>query len=106
MTENWSDGVEQIPIVKARTMLTRLPERLAERNQAVALTRHGTPVLAVMPWDLFESIVETLEVMSDPELMVALRRDIKRVQEQTFLPVEQLLAELDDEETLTGSGQF
>ena len=31
------------------------------------------PVLAVMPWDLFESIVETLEIMGDMDMMDALR---------------------------------
>ena len=89
--------IEQIPIVKARAMLTRLPEQLSASNQAVALTRRGTPVLAVMSWEMFEAIIETLEVMGDPELMRILRQDIKRSQEQALVSVEQLLAELDGE---------
>ena len=49
--------------------------------KAVGITRRGRPVLAVMPWELYESIVETLEVLSDPELTAALRAsldDVKR----------------------------
>ena len=57
---------ERIPIGKARAMLDQLPERLKSENGAIALTRHNKLVLSVMSWDLFESIVETLEIMGDP----------------------------------------
>jgi hypothetical protein len=33
-----------------------------------------------MPWDLYESIAETLEIMGDDELMTALRQGIKEIQ--------------------------
>ena len=39
------------------------------------------PVLAVMPWEFYESLVETLDVLSDPEMASALREsleDLKR----------------------------
>jgi hypothetical protein len=32
-----------------------------------------------MRWDLYESIVETLEIMGDNELMAALRQGIKEI---------------------------
>jgi PHD/YefM family antitoxin component YafN of YafNO toxin-antitoxin module len=85
---------EQIPIVRARAMLTQLPELLGEDNRAVALTRHGKPVLAVMPWELFESILETLEIMGDPELMAALRQGIKEAQEGKLVPLEEVKSNL------------
>ncbi len=86
--------MEQIPIVKARAMLPRLSERLAAEDRAVAVTRHGKPVLAVMPWNLFESIVETMEIMGDPDTMAALRRGIKDVQAGNLVPIEQVKADL------------
>jgi hypothetical protein len=52
------------------------------------------PVLAVMPWDLFESIVETLEIMGDMDMMDALRRGIEDVQAANLVPIEQVKAEL------------
>ncbi len=94
MTAYRDYGTEQIPIVKARAIITQLPERLAAENQAVALTRHGKPVLAVMPWELFESVIETMEVMGDPEMMAALRRGIKDLQEGKLKPLEEVKAEL------------
>ena len=71
---------KELPITEARHALTALPERLAQDPDTVAITRRGKPVLAVMPWDLYESIVETLEIMGDDTLMAALRQGIKEIE--------------------------
>lgn len=94
MTTYAEYGTENIPIVQARAMLSQLPERLSAENRAVALTRHGKPVLAVMPWDLFESIMETMEILGDAEMMTALRESIEDVREGNLVPLEQVKAEL------------
>ncbi len=46
---------------------------------AIKITRHGKPVLAVLSWDLYESVVETMEIMSDPEMMAAFRQGVKEM---------------------------
>ena len=94
MTTYTEYGTENIPIVQARAMLSQLPERLSAENRAVALTRHGKPVLAVMPWDLFESIMETMEIMGDADMMDVLRESIEDVREGNLIPLEQVKAEL------------
>jgi len=65
-------------MVEARKMLTALPEEFQRDTEldAVAVTRRGKPVLAVMPWELYESITETLEVLADGELTSILRESI------------------------------
>jgi antitoxin YefM len=70
-----------MPIIKARDRLTSLPEELAEEPGAIAVTRRGEPVLAILPWYLYESIMETLEILGDEELTAALRQSIKEVSE-------------------------
>ena len=52
------------------------------------------PVTTVMPWDLFESIVETLEIMGDMDMMDALRRGIEDAQAGNLVPLEKVKAEL------------
>ena len=94
MASAWETETEHIPIVKARAMLTQLPELLAKENRAVALTRRGKPVLAVMPWELFESIIETMEIMGDAEMMETLRQGIKDVQEGNLVSLAEVKAEL------------
>ena len=72
----------QLTITEARQALLDLPERLRRsREKAVEVTRRGQPVLAVLPWEFYESLVETLEVLSDPEMVTAVRaslEDLKR----------------------------
>lgn len=70
----------------ARHELTSLPERLTEHEGAVAITRRGKPVLAIMPCELYESLVETLEIMTDQDLMTALRQGIKEIEQRKGLP--------------------
>jgi antitoxin YefM len=72
----------QLTISEARKALLDLPERLARTpERAVTITRRGQPVLAILPWELYESIVETLEILGDPETVTAIRAsldDLKR----------------------------
>jgi prevent-host-death family protein len=86
--------MREIPIAKARNELMTLPEKLAENRATVAVTRRGKPVLAVMPWELYESIIETLEIMGDQELMASLKLAIKEVAQGKTVPWEQVKKEL------------
>ncbi len=68
----------RLTITDARKEFLTLPKRLARTpERAISVTHRGRPVLAVMPWDLYESIVETLDVLSDPEMVSALRESIE-----------------------------
>jgi antitoxin YefM len=71
--------VKDIPITTARHELTTLPERLEKDPGAVAITRRGKPVLAVLPWEMYETLLETLEVLGDPELMEMLRQSLQEL---------------------------
>ncbi len=68
----------QLTITDARKEFLKLPKRLARTpERALSVTQRGRPVLAVMPWDLYESIVETLDVLSDMDMASALRESIE-----------------------------
>ena len=77
-----------IPITQARHELSRLPEEFAadDASAAVAITRRGKPILAVLPWDLYDSLVETLEILGDEDLMAALRQSIKEMESEKLIP--------------------
>jgi len=72
----------ELTISEARKALLNLPEKLARTpERAVTITRRGQPVLAVLPWEFYESIVETLDILGDPEIGRVLREsleDLKR----------------------------
>jgi antitoxin YefM len=83
-------------MVEARKRLTNLPEELAKHPEigALTITRRGKPVLAVMSWELYESVTETLEIMSDPEMLAAFRQGVRDLQQVNTYPWEQVKKEL------------
>ncbi len=85
---------ERLPITRVRDELTSLPERLADQPTAVAVTRRGEPVLAILPWDLYESLIETLEVLADDELTAALRSSLEEAERGDTIPWEAVRADL------------
>lgn len=85
---------KDIPITEARHELTSLPERLAKEPTAVTVTRRGKPVLAIMPWEFYESIMETLEIMGDEDFMKSLRQGIREAREGKGIPWEKAKRDL------------
>jgi hypothetical protein len=47
-----------------------------------------------MPWELYQSIAETLEIMGDEDLMAALRKSIKEAEEGKIIPWARVKKEL------------
>jgi len=70
--------MERIPITEARNRFMKLPDKAA-KDQVLAVTRRNKEVMAVMSWELYEGLLETLEILSDPELMNDLKRGIEDV---------------------------
>ncbi len=55
-----------LDITEARNQFNRLDERLRE-EKVVRITRHGRPVFAVIDNEYLSALLETIEVMADPE---------------------------------------
>ena len=87
--------MKDIPITAARHELTSLPRRFAKEPGTVTVTRRGKPVLAIMSWELYESLMETLEIMGDKEFMTKLRRGIQEMKEDKGIPWDEVKKELD-----------
>jgi prevent-host-death family protein len=78
----------------ARKELTRLPEDLAASPATITVTRRGKPVLAILTWDDYESISETLEVLTDDEALTQLRDSLRDLKAGRTLPWEDAKASL------------
>ena len=86
-----------LSMVEAREQLTQLPEQLAQeedRIAAIKVTRHNKPVLAILPWDVYESIMETREILDDEEQMAALAQSIQEEKEGKGKPWKTVKKEL------------
>jgi len=85
-----------LSMIEARKQLPSLPETLIHDGQVdvLEITRRGKPVLAVMPWELYEAVSETLEVMGDKELMEQLRQSILEIDSGKLIPWQDVKQEL------------
>jgi antitoxin YefM len=68
--------IRQIQISEARRRLNELYKEMGP-DETVSITSRGKQVFALMPWELYESLNETIAIMGDPDLMEALKRGIQ-----------------------------
>jgi antitoxin YefM len=78
-----------LSISEARNKLTHMADTLGARHETVEVTNRGKPVLAILPWDLYESMMETMEILADKEMMDQVRLGIKQYKAGKGLTVEQ-----------------
>ncbi len=58
-----------ISISKAKSKLLELARKANSEGQAYLLTKDGEPVGALVPLEDYESLLETADVLSDPETL-------------------------------------
>jgi len=66
-----------VPFSDARAHLTELLDEIEEIREHIVITRNGRPAAVVMSEAEYESLIETLEVLGDPEVMAALKEAMK-----------------------------
>ena len=81
--------MKDLPITEARDEFTSLPDRLTETHETVTVTRRGKPVLAILPWEEYEALVETLDILSDEKQVMSLRRSVAEMRAGKLIPWEQ-----------------
>ncbi len=88
-------------ISEIREAITRLPEEFEHDTDVVTVTRHGKPVMTILPTSAYEtlketidSLLETLEVLRDEELMAAFRRGVQDAAEGRVIPWEEIKKEM------------
>jgi prevent-host-death family protein len=70
---------ETVPFSEAKTHLSELADRVETTHERVLVTRNGRPSFVLVNPDDLESLEETLEILSDDELMRSIRRSEKEV---------------------------
>ncbi|OGR89638.1 MAG: hypothetical protein A2992_03175 [Elusimicrobia bacterium RIFCSPLOWO2_01_FULL_59_12] len=83
-----------LSISQARGQLTRLAKSLKAEGQPVEITNRGEPVLALLPWDLYEAMEETIEVLSDEPLMKQLKKSIQEMKKGKLVSLEHVKRKL------------
>lgn len=68
-----------IPITQAKNKLLDLIRSLHDKDDIIAITKNGVPEAVVMSMARFEGLMETIEILSDPETMTLLRKSMDDV---------------------------
>ena len=67
-------------ISETRKRITSLEDELSF-DDTISVTNHGKEVFALIRWDTYESIAETLDIISDDDLMDKLKIGIQQIKE-------------------------
>jgi PHD/YefM family antitoxin component YafN of YafNO toxin-antitoxin module len=79
-------------ITDTRKRLTSLHETLRS-NETIAVTNRGEKILAIMRWEKYEAILETLTIMGDRALMKKLRQSIRESKMGKLISLEEVEGE-------------
>ena|SRR5579884_2253126 len=73
-------------IAEVQEQFTHLPEQLEQEPGVMIVTQHGKPALAILRYNIFKEILETieelqetLEIIQDKELMASFREGVKEL---------------------------
>jgi len=69
--------VKQMSISETRKRITSLENDLSYED-TISITNHGKEVFALLRWDTYESIAETLDILSDEEMYSQLKIGIQQ----------------------------
>ena len=97
-----------LSISEAQNKITRLPEQFDDDPEAVTITRHGKPVMAILPFKTYQSLLarletaleklesleETMEIMQDEELMASFREGVEALEKGETVAWEDVRREL------------
>ncbi len=62
-----------VPITQAKAKLLDIVRQLGDTNDTIAITKNGIPEAVMLSMRKFEGFLETIDILSDPEMMRQLR---------------------------------
>ena len=76
--------ITAMTITEARKKITSL-EDIMDYDDTISITNHGKEIFALIKWDTYESIRETLEILSDEELSKNLAIGVQQIKQNNLL---------------------
>jgi len=81
-------------ISETRKHISSLEEHLSFED-TISVTNHGKEVFAILRWDTYEAIAETLEILADKEAYVELQIGLKQLENGELRDFDELKKEFD-----------
>ena len=86
--------MEVLPLADVKARLSELVARIQKQHDQVTVTRNGRPAAVVISIDEWESLQETLEILSDPAAVSAIVAAGDEVSRGEVFTTEEILADL------------
>ena len=77
-----------------RKELFNVIKHLQKSDNEITITVDGQPSLVVMSFEKYEGLMETLEIMSDPQMVKDIEEGIKDIEAGRMTPWEEVKKEL------------
>ena len=71
------DFQQILPVTKVKRNLLDILRSMEEQETTIALTRNGEPVSVMMPLSRYEALLETIDILSDKQILTSLGRSKK-----------------------------
>lgn len=83
-----------LPVTEVKKRLLELLKRVQGGGGTVMITKNGVPAGILMGMQEYEGLLETLDIMSNPEILKALRKARKNVEAGLVVPAEEVWRDL------------
>ena len=85
--------VKQMSISETRKKITSLEDELSF-DDTISVTNHGKEVFALLRWATYESIAETLEIISDDETFSDFKKGLLQIQNNELIDFDEFVKNL------------
>ena len=68
-----------VPVTQAKAKLLDMVRQLHNTNNTIAITKNGVPEVVMLSMQKFEGLLETINILADPEMMRQLQGSAKDV---------------------------
>lgn len=83
-----------LPLAEVRANLSKLVDEAVRTHQRIEVTRQGRRAAVILSADDFDSIMETLAILSDQELMREVREAEAEAESGELFSLEEVTAEM------------
>ena len=83
------DFQQILPVTKVKRELLDILKRMKEDESTIALTRNGEPVGVIMTLSRYESLMETIEILSDRTILESLKKSKRDFEEEKIFSDEE-----------------
>lgn len=74
-----------VPITKAKNDLLELIRQVESIDESVAVTKNGVPAAVILSMEKYTSLLETLEILGDEDIVKSLRVSIRQARKGKWL---------------------